>query len=96
VDRLYALSVFSGCIVGIEGLRPKSYISHRFVVSLLDERSSHLYLTLVLYSLSLPLSLPLSLSLSLNHLPTIVLIEIHPAVRQDAYTSIPSRRTRLS
>jgi hypothetical protein len=42
------------------------------------------------------LSLSLSLSLSLNHLPTIVLIEIHPAVRQDAYTSIPSRRTRLS
>jgi hypothetical protein len=46
-------------------------------------------------SISLSFS-TLSLSLSLNHLPTIVLIEIHPAVRQDAYTSIPSRRTRLS
>lgn len=45
---------------------------------------------------TLSLSPSLSLSLSLNHLPTIVLIETHPAVRQDAYTSIPSRRTRLS
>jgi hypothetical protein len=83
VDLLRALSVLSGWLVGTQRLRSKSYINHRFVVSLLDQE--------VVVSITLSFSLP-----SLNHLSLLVLKKRHPAVLQHAPNPISPRRTRLS